>query len=470
MTKIALIYPPYQTSFTTYEPGIKAVKSNYGIIPCLSLLYVAGILKREGYDIKFYDIEAMGLTQKKLKDLISEFNPDYYCFTMTTYLFHETVNWIRILKSFRDIPVIVGGVHVGIYPRETFTVEEIDYGVIGEAEETLPELIKAIKEGTDLAAVKGIIFRKNNNVVVTSQRGLLKDINNAPFPARDLIPNERYYTFISKRRNFSSIISSRGCPFKCIYCEQGRLLYRPRSAENVIDEIKECYYKYNIKEFDFFDSAFTIQKERVNKICELIREEKLDIYWSIRSRIDSVDEAMLSELAASGCKRIYYGIESGDSDILRTLKKDTDLDKIRKVSMLTKKKGIDVFGYFLIGCPGETPATIEKTINFSKELDLEYAQFSNTTPMPRTELYDMLLKENNNNDYWRGFILDKDTSKKLKKPGTSLSEKQVKQAIRRAYMEFYFRPRYILKIIGKIESFKELLRYAKAAFDMVIKK
>lgn len=470
MIKVALVYPPYQTAFTTYEPGIKAVKSNYGIIPCLSLLYVAGILKDSGYDARFYDVEAMGLTHKKIRDLISEFKPDYYCFTLTTYLFHQTVDWIKILKSFRDVPVIVGGVHMGIYPRETFTVKEIDYGVIGEAEETLPELMKALREGTDLAEVKGIVFRNGEDVTVTAPREALKDVDSAPFPARDLISNENYYTFISKRRNFTSIISSRGCPFKCIYCEQGRLIYRPRSAENVLEEMIECCRRYNIREFDFFDSAFTIQKERVSRICELIRKEKLDIYWSIRSRIDSVDEKMLSELAASGCRRIYYGIESGDPDILRILKKDTDLDKIRNIVKLTKEKGIDVFGYFLIGCPAETSATIEKTISFAKELDLEYAQFSNTTPMPHTELYDMLLEENSNYDYWRSFILDRYTDKKLKKPGTVLSEQQVKKAIRRAYLEFYFRPRYILKMFNKIESFEEFLRYAKAACDMVIKR
>jgi len=469
MIKIALIYPPYQTAFTTYEPGIKAVKSNYGIIPCLSLLYVAGILKKSGYDVRFYDIEAMGLTRKKIKDLLSEFKPDYYCFTLTTYLFHQTVDWIRDIRSFRDAPVIAGGVHMGIYPRETFSVREIDYGVIGEAEETLPELMEVLKRGIDPSEVKGVVFRRGNEVVITPPREPLKNIDGGPFPARDLIPNENYYTFISKRRNFTSIISSRGCPFKCVYCEQGRLAYRPRSAENVIEEIAECYGKYGIREFDFFDSAFTIQKERVSRICELIRREKLDIYWSIRSRIDSVDDKMLSELAASGCRRIYYGIESGDPDILKTLKKDTDIDKIRRVTRLTGEKGIDVFGYFLVGCPGDTPATIKKTINFAKELNLEYAQFSNTTPMPHTELYDMLLKENGNDDYWRTFILDRHTDKKLKKPRTSLSEEEIKNAIRRAYMEFYFRPRYILKMLGKIESFGEFMRYAKAAFDMVVR-
>jgi anaerobic magnesium-protoporphyrin IX monomethyl ester cyclase len=160
-----------------------------------------------------------------------------------------------------------------------------------------------------------------------------------------------------------------------------------------------------VRELDFFDSSFTIRKERVIAICDEIKRRKLDIVWAARTRVDCISKDVLQSMRSAGCSRIYYGIESGNREILRVLKKSTSLDVIKRVVKETKESGIDTFGYFMVGNPYETPATIRQTIRLSLELDLDYAQFSKVTPMPATEMYTMLMQQTGR-DYWREFVLN----------------------------------------------------------------
>jgi len=363
-------------------------------------------------------------------------------------------------------PTLLGGVHMGIYPEETFSHRAIDFGCTGEAEMVLPEFLETLNRGGDLASVKGVIWRDGDQVVVNEFPDLLYDVDNVPFPARNHLPNDRYYSFISQFRNFTPLITSRGCPFRCIFCEQGGLPFRGRKPENVVDEIEECYHVYKVREFDFFDSSFTVDKKRVVRICEEINRRGIHVAWAIRSRVDLVDEEMLVALRNAGCKRIYYGIESSSPKILETLRKKTNLEQIREVMFLTRKHKIDTFGYFMVGSPGETPETIQDSIRFAIDLKLDYAQFSKVTPMPATELYRMLLNEGQP-DYWRKYILDPGNEIFVPRPGCDLSEEEIQQWTRRAYIRFYFRPRYIVKALLRLKSRHELKRSVRTAWSML---
>ncbi|MCC6159226.1 MAG: radical SAM protein [Deltaproteobacteria bacterium] len=464
--RISFVYTPYGS--IKNEPGIKVVKDNYGVFPSLSLAYVAAVAEKAGAKIQFIDAHALGLSKPQTIKRLNSFRPDLVAYTTTTNLFHQNLDWFRDIREATGVPSMVGGVHMGIYPKETMVHGCLDFGITGEAEETLPEFLTAYNAGGDLSAVKGLIWRTDDGeAVVNPYAPLYADVDSAPFPARHHLPNHLYYSFISQFRNFTPLITSRGCPFHCIFCEQGGLKFRPRSPENLCDEIQECLDAYSIREFDFFDSSFTTDKRRVIRICEEIINRKQKFAWALRSRVDLINEEMLKYLKEAGCKRIYFGIESGNEAILKTLKKKTTVKRIKEIVHATNKIGIDTFGYFMVGSPGETVDTVKQTITLAKELDLDYAQFSKVTPMPATEMYQMLMKENGGHDYWRDFIANPVDELFIPRPGCDMTEEEVQNWARKAYMKFYFRPRYVLRALLRIKSWEELARSAYTAFAML---
>jgi anaerobic magnesium-protoporphyrin IX monomethyl ester cyclase len=462
--RVALVYPPYGP--VRNEPGIKTVKENYGIFPSLSLLYVAGILRNAGCDVIFVDAHAEGLTLEETVARLQRFGPDFVGYTLTTYLFFQSLDWIKAIRALVDVPVIVGGVHLSIYAKETLAYPSLDYAVTGEGEHALPEMLDAIRRRRDLSTVRGIAFKQPDGRVVVTPRAADVDVDAAPFPARELLDNSLYYSFISKYKNFSVFITSRGCPYKCIFCEQGSKAFRPRSPKNVVDELELCVKEYGIRELDFFDSSFTIRKQRVIDICEEINRRKLDIVWAARTRVDCITDDVLKAMRSSGCSRIYYGIESGNREILHTLKKSTSLEMYHDVVKRTKDHGIHTFGYFMLGNPYENEATIRQTIRLALTLDLDYAQFSKVTPMPATEMYTLLLKEQGR-DFWREHIA-RGTDETIPRPLCDMTDAEIQRWTKLAYLRFYYRPKYIARALGRMRSVDELARSVKTAWQMLV--
>lgn len=465
--KVALIYPQFYPE--EHWSTIEAQERNLGLFPPLSLAYVASILEKYGHQVIIIDAVALKLSLPQVIEEIKQFNPDILGFTITTYLFHQTLSWVRRIKEEIDLPVIVGGVHVGIYPRETMFHREIDFAVIGDAELSLPQFMEALKKQNGFEKINGLCFRRNSDIVINDKTSKVNNLNDIPFPARHLLKNDEYYSIVSRNKNFTVMITSRGCPFKCIFCDQGQRKPLLRSASNVINEIEECYHKFNIREIDFFDPSFTIDKQRVIEICKQIRNRNLDVIWSLRTRIDTVDEELLEEMSESGCIRIMYGIESAVPSILKTLNKQVNIPRIKEIIRLTHKKGIEAFGFFIIGSPGETPQTIKETIRFAKESDLNHVQFTRLTAFPGTELYNRYL-DKYKFDYWRQYVLDPSIKKTLPLVDTEISIQEANQFVRIAYLSFYLRPIRIIRIILKIRSFRQFRRSMIALFDMLLNK
>ena len=467
--KVSLVYPPYGA--IKNEPGIKAVKENYGVFPSLSLLYVAGCLQDNGAEVQFIDVNAENLSVDETVERLRTFGPDYIGYTITTYLFYQTLSWVKELKSHVDVPTIVGGVHMGMYPIESMSHSCLDYGVTGEAESTLPFLLQALMKGeTDLRGIKGVVWRdQGGEVVYNGDAPTLANISDCSWPARELQDNSLYYSFISKYKNFSCLMTSRGCPYRCIFCEQGGLKFRPRSPNDVVDEIELAYKEHGVREFDFFDSAFTIQKPRVIEICQELVRRKIEVVWAARTRVDCISTEMLEWMARAGCSRIYYGLESGNREILKTLLKAADLEQAKQTVADTKSAGIDVFGYFMMGNPGENASTARQTIRYALDLDLDYAQFSKVTPMPGTQLYDMFLEEFGE-DYWRNYILDENYDSYIPRPGCSMTEEEIQSLTQLAYVRFYYRPKFAMKTLGRMRSWHEFRRSASTAWQMVAQK
>lgn len=466
--KVALIYPQFYPE--EHWSTIEAQERNLGLFPPLSLAYVASILEKYGHEVIIVDVFALNFSFSEVIEKIKKFDPDILGFTITTYLFHQTLSWIKRIKENINLPVMVGGMHVGLYPKETMSHREIDFAIIGDAELNLPQFMEALKAHNGFETIDGLCFRTNSDVVVNNDNNLsLLDLQNIPFPARHLLPNDRYYSIVSQRRNFTAMITSRGCAFQCIFCDQARKKPLFRSANNVVEEMAECLYKFNIREIDFFDPAFTFDRQRVIEICKQIRSRNLDIIWSLRTRIDTVDEELLEEMAKAGCIRIMYGIESAVPSILKTLNKQVNIARIKEIIHLTHKKGIEAFGFFIIGSPGETRQSIKETIRFARESDLSHVQFTRLTAFPGAELYNRYL-DKHKVDYWRQYVLDPSTKTTSPLVDTEISIQEANQFVRIAYLSFYLRPIRIIRIILKIRSFRQFRRSMIALFDMLLNK
>jgi len=435
--KVMLIFPPSKF----------VLKDKLGItsVP-LGLAYLASFIEKDGHKVKIIDSNTLGYRIKDIKEEIEKFNPHLVGVTATTSCIYDAYEVAKIIKEVDPgIKVVIGGPHVTFIAKETLKeCPFIDVVVRGEGEETFRELVNFFESSSEdtwsLEEVKGITFRKDNKIIETDSRSLIKNLDSIPFPAYHLLPMEKYSL---EGKRFATIITSRGCPFSCIFCSSSRLFgktWRARSPENVIEEIKLLKNKYGVREIEFLDDTFTLNKKRAEKICELLIKEKLDISWSCSSRVDTIDESLIEKLKKAGCHTIYVGVESGSQKILNIIDKGITLPQIEKTINLIKKVNINSFGSFILGIPGETVKTIKKTINFAKKLNPSFVQFSICTPYPGTKLFEMA-KE-------KGWLLTKDWSKYtildqvMKIPGMVTTN--LNRWLLRAYLSFYLRPKFIL--------------------------
>jgi len=462
--RIALIFPPY--NHKKFEENIRVVSEEFGVYPPLNLAYVAAILERAGHEVILIDVNALKLSKIGVLRKIKEFNPDLLGFMLTTYMFHQTLDWIRYLKQNTGLLTLVGGINMLYYPREVLSHKEIDYGIIGSAKDSLPQFISALEQNKDFNKINGLCYRENNKIRINQPNLSIEDLDALPFPSRHLLPNNKYYSFISQRKNFTIALTSKGCPYPCTFCPIGKIPYTERDPNLVVDEMEECYNEYGVREIDFFTATFTINKKRVIELCKETKKRRLDIDWSCRSRVDTVNSKLLQEMASAGCKRIYYGIESGDPKSLRAINKNISLKQIEQVVKLTKKYGIKVLGFFMVGNPGETKSSIEKTINFAKNLKLDFIQVGRTIAKPNSHLDDEM-KKRTGKDYWRDFVLGKEKERRLSNIWCDLTEKELEYYTKKMYTDLYFSPRYIFRTILKIKSLHELSRYVEAGIEMI---
>jgi radical SAM superfamily enzyme YgiQ (UPF0313 family) len=376
------------------------------------------------------------------------------------------VDWASYFKDNLGSAIIVGGVNITLYPEESFSHRCFDYGVLGEANDSFPALLSALSGKGNLREVPGIIYREGGKLIRNPPRERIIQFDEYPFPARHLLPNELYYSFTSQLKNFTIMVTSTGCPFKCSFCAIARLPYRERSVKNVVDEIEECYRKFKVREIDFFDATFFVNKERSLAICADILRRRIRIEWSCRSRVDVVDEDILKAAYSAGCRKIYYGIESASERVLDKVNKGINREQIARAIKLTHKHGISALGFFMVGNPLDDEENILSSIQFAKELKLDFIQVCRAIAKPNTELNDALIKDKKV-DYWREYVLGARPEKRLPAPWTDLSESRIEDYVKKFYGGFYFRPGYIFRRICGARSLSELFRYARAALRWV---
>ncbi|OGX10882.1 MAG: hypothetical protein A2351_02050 [Omnitrophica bacterium RIFOXYB12_FULL_50_7] len=454
--RIALVHCPF--GHRDFSENLKVVDEEFCLAPPIVLAYVAAILEKAGHDVIIVEANALRLSKEQALARIERFSPHVIGFRVDTYWFHRVVEWASYFKSRLNVKIVVGGINISLYPMESLSYACFDYGISGEANESLPKLLSCIERGLSLDGIEGLIYRLGGSILCNPPSRKCVDFNGYPFPARHLLPNHLYYSFTSQRKNYTVMLTSRGCPYKCTFCAISRLPYSERSVEDVGEEIEECYRRYGIREIDFFDATFFVNRERSLKICEEILKRGIQVEWSCRSRVDVVDEEMLKTASRAGCRKIYYGIESVSPEVLRSINKGIETHRVAQTIKMTRKYGIDTLGFFMIGNPCDTKENVLATINFAKKIKLDFIQVCRTIAKPNTELNDILI-EKCGADFWREYILDEKRFKRLPTPWTTLSEKEVDVLARRFYRSFYFRPVYIVKRIFKMKSIDEFVRY-----------
>jgi radical SAM superfamily enzyme YgiQ (UPF0313 family) len=385
--KILLINPTYARKSGNVWKEISSC------LPPLGLAYIAAYLESKGIHPEIIDAEAERLTLNGISARVRDAEPSWIGITAVTPMIGDALKIAReCVKAAPGAKVVIGGVHASVRPDEVLAEGEVDFVVRDEGEETFFELVS----GKPIESIKGLSYKSGGRTLHNPARDFIADINTLPFPAYHLLPMDKYYPARGSYRRLPaiSLIVSRGCPGKCTFCYPERLGRKLRllTADNIIKLIKSLQKKYGIREVCFYDDTFTMSKTVVNEFCSKLIDQKIDLTWSCFSRIDFMDEAVIALMKKSGCHQICYGIESGDEQILRNIGKQISTAKMAEIVRITKSAGIETRTAFMFGNPGETPQTLEKSLDFCIRLDPDYAIFNITTPYPGTEMFNWAKK------------------------------------------------------------------------------
>ena len=434
----------------------ESINKVQGVYPPLGIAYVASALEKFGHEVHILDSRALNLTAGETKKHIERINPDVVGTTCMSSTIRGSLEVLCLAKEVsRDIVTVIGGPQLFIYPKETISYDFVDFGVAGEGEIVMPELLKALEGRKRFKEIDGLVY-KENGIKFTPAKRCVRDLDSLPFPARHLLPNYKYFSILSDHP-FTTLITSRGCPFKCGYCFRKKLdrIVRYRSAENVVDEIEHCLEKWGFREIWFYDDTFTMNEKHAVQICKEITDRGLDFKWEAVTRVDRVNRELLKLMKEAGCKRIRYGIESGDQETLDVMKKGITTEQIEKATEWTREAGMENFCFFMIGYPNENSEKIKKTIDFAKNLNIDWAMFSNVVPYPATDLFELAHKSGllKDREYWRRFTLG-ETEERIpyEFPGMN-------GWVKKAYTSFYLRPKFIAETLTKIRSFREVKKY-----------
>lgn len=462
--RLALVFNSF--SYKLHEENLRVVQKYFGLFPPLSMSWVAAIAERAGHECILIDARTLQLTKDEVLERLRQFKPDILGMMMTTYMYRESIEWMRYLKRHLKIPTIVGGYNLRVYPRESVADPAVDYGCLQSAYFTVPALFEVLEHGGRLSDVPGLIYKQDGRIFITPE--MEERFDDYPNPARHLLPNELYAEFPTERKNFTVMVTTKGCYRRCTFCEAGGTSRNARSPMRVADEMEECYRKFGIREIDIFDYEFPSDRKRTKIICQEIKRRGLDIWWACRSRVDSVNEDLLREMSSAGCRRIYYGIEFGEQEMLDKVKKGITPQQVRDTIKMTQEYGIKALGFFLIGGPDEDRQSIRRTVKFAKSLDLEYVQFSKLTAKPLTTMWhDMVL--DSGHDYWRDYILGLVEEAALDRPWTELTNQEIDDLARWAYVKYHSRPMFLIRSALRVRSFTEFKRKFFAYLDMVFR-
>ncbi|MBN2385034.1 radical SAM protein [bacterium] len=440
--RLLFIHPPGNLELEYGE-----LHESGALYPALGLACIAAIGLEEGHEVRVIDAEASQLNAQMVMAQVEAYKPDlvgFQAFCTTQGRVSELAAGVKALSS--EIITVIGGVQVTLF-KDSFMADPVyDYGVYGEGEEVFRHLLRALPDRKGLGDVAGLIWRQDGRCVINPPQALIKDLDRLPMPALHLFPLEAYHSSAQLRgRKTLHIMTSRGCPYRCVYCSSNLIFgktHRYYSTGRVIREIHHMIDDFGADGIQFYDEVFTMNRKRVMALCQALIDDGCPVPWTCFTRVNLVDQELLEKMAAAGCYQIFYGLESGVQRLLDLVHKDITLEQARQALGETRRAGIESVASFMLTIPTETVEETEQTIRFGIEVDPDYVYWLTTTPYPGTGLHDLAKKDGQIlvDDFTRYNVFNEIV---YLPAGRSIEE--IKSTLKKAYRRFYLRPRYIIR-------------------------
>ena len=464
--KICLIYPPAIGAVRAMMIQTEGDEGGgIGFKPPLGLLYIAGYLKsvQPHHELMVIDAQVERLDFRQVTERAAGFRPDVIGITAWTDFWYSTHRLMEELRqALPQAHICVGGPHVGIYPGITLEHSTADSIVMGDGEVPFSMLVQALERGGEMPEIPGAYFK--GRAAAHYEFYIHKDLDGLPNPDRTLLPYRRYSSALGKKKYLTTMVTSRGCPYKCVFCKLNFQKTLCRSAENVVSEFAQIT-KLGIGDIELYDDTFTWSRQRVIDICKGILDRGIKVTWAVRDRVSNADAGLLDWMWKAGCRRIHYGVESGLDKTLEAIKKRITTAQARYAVKMAKARGFEVLTYFMLGLPGETEADMRATIDFALELDPDYTTFNVAIPYAGTGMYESGLQNGViPNDFWLEFA---------KKPAPGyvvphfyeehLGRLELLRMRDYAVSRFYFRPLFMLRQLGRVGGMREFRGKLKMA-------
>jgi radical SAM superfamily enzyme YgiQ (UPF0313 family) len=465
--KIALIYPNVSV-LERYGTDIGEIGGRQSP---LGIMYLSAFMKKCGHDVILIDASSENLEDEDVIRKIKLFSPSLAGISATSAALRNSQRLAAKMKETMDVKTVLGGPHISSNSDDFGKSQSFDFAISGEGEIPLKKLVEKLDSGKCFDKVPGLLWRDADGNAVQNPRGETMELDSVPFPDRESLKDIRKYRppiGSYMREPVLSMITSRGCPYECIFCDNGVFGRKVRffSHEYVLREIECLISKFGAREIMFVDDTFPLGKKRFENILAGMIENKFKIKWSCMANANDLDEKILPLMKEAGCWQIAIGIESGDDNILRTIKKKASSFEIAKIANSAHKLGIFVKGFFMVGHPGETTKTLEKTRRFALSLPLSDVTCTIATPVKGSQFYKMALSgeygyfdskaEAAKFSYWEPVFVP-----------AGLSADGLFSAQRKFLISFYARPVIIFRQLKKIKSLKVLFRFLRSALKIV---
>ncbi|MCK4648945.1 B12-binding domain-containing radical SAM protein [bacterium] len=466
--KVLLITPPIKNIIQAELPS--ALSREIGVFPPLGLMYIASYLRKySDHRVRILDAVAEDLNQTALEQAIRESKPEIIGITAHTNNLVDVLLLTGLIKKIDPkIHINIGGPHARVFPQETLQLPGVDSVIPGEGEISFFQLVEALSQKKTLREVPGLIFKKGEKIISGKRPGSPPNLDRLPFPARGLIKSQRYYYILGRKSTFTTMVSSRGCPYRCTFCSTPKENYRQHSIRSVVQEMEECDH-LGVEEIHFVDDTFNLSPEWVISLCQEIKQRGLRIPWSFRGRVDTLTREVLQKLKEANCIRMNLGVETSTDEGLKRLKKGLTIHQIEEVFTWTKEIGIPTVAYFLIGCPHEkSREDILHTFRFAKSLNPDFALFNILTPYPDTELYrEGLEKGLFRKDFWREFALQPTKDFEIKVWEEFFTKRELEKILNSIYRRYYLRFPVILRNLKSILHPQDFFWKARAALKIL---
>ena len=466
MIDLLLMAPPLMA-------GYKHIKKARPFDSPLGLAYIAAYIEKYGYKVKIVDADVLQLGLKDIERSIKKYSPTIVGISTTTSTITQAYEILSIVKEIdSDIMTVVGGAHASAAPESTLRQsKDLNIVVRGEGEHTMSDILHLSEDKVNISDIMGISYYKNGKIRHNPNRELIEDLDELPFPARHLLEMDKYKPapyMGSSSTKYATMLAARGCPYNCTFCGQNiifRRIVRRRTPSNIVDEIQHLIEMYGTELLFFLDSTFTVNRKFVIDVCSEIIKSGVDFEWAATGRVNHVDRDMYEIMKKAGCRHIYYGVESGNQQILNQIKKQTTIKQTKEAFAITRHVGISIIASFIFGLPNETIKTVYDTINFAIELNPDYATFSIATPYPGTAFYETAIKEGHTLEDWAKY-----TSARYSDPiyaPKGMTKDELKALHIKAFKKFYLRPKYIKKAILRTKSISDLFRNVDIALNLL---